>query len=239
MRKKYIILGAIVALFITGGIFIWSSATQKHNPTDETPAENVSNSPPDTGINTEVDPDSAQTYDTVYNPSARVHPVTLYGTVALREKIYESRGSVDSIHNDIANALLQYGSDHLNNSYRFLTIDTDSLKVENSSISGILLLDDGTEKSTFSASIISTSATPARALVKVTRESRDNETFTYIGGLQNVQKKGFAITQPDKTAQNLAISGSNREAALSYIKSIGYNPPDFTITFSNYRSPFE
>lgn len=64
-------------------------------------------------------------------------------------------------------------------------------------------------------------------------------TFIYVNGLHNTKRQEFHIRQKDTTSTDLIISATNREAAVTYITSLGYKVPDFHVSFLHYRNPFQ
>jgi hypothetical protein len=238
MTKKPIIIGISITLILITGFVFYTVNQVKTPPQEDHNSISIDSGELDEGVTTEVDPDNSFTYDEAYNPNGRVHNITLYGVPYLREYVYKSLGSVGSIHNDIASALLQYGSDYLKEEYNTLAIDKPSLSIKDGfTLQGSFTLGNSGKKNNFSASIIvKTTEKPARALVTI---KNSDTVFTYVGGLQNVHNDNFSIKQPIKSSPSIEISTNNTELSLEYIKSIGYEVPDLEIIFKDYRNPFE
>ncbi len=73
----------------------------------------------------------------------------------------------------------------------------------------------------------------------LTLSRNDQKALVYVNKLNSTNNNSFTISQKNNTSTDLIISATNKEASLQYVSSLGYKVPDFTITFTNYRSVFE
>lgn len=194
-----------------------------------------------TSIDIEIDPAFSTDLGGSLDPNAeipgvRIHKIKVYGIPHLSYELSKSMDDVGSIPNDIATAILRYGSDDLGAKYKTLSIDINSITVNQSMIQGRIQLGDTDNTVPFTATIfISSEDRYRKALVKI----GSNESFVYVGGLNRVDRDNFHIRQINTSSTDLSIDGTDKESALSYIFSLGYKVPDFNITFVNYRNPFE
>ena len=72
----------------------------------------------------------------------------------------------------------------------------------------------------------------------VTLKKGDSTLFSKINKLP-LSEQGISIKQTSDTSSAVAINASNKEAALRKLMELDYKIPDLSVTFENYRNPFE
>lgn len=191
-----------------------------------------------------VDKDTGETFDPaaeIVNTGGNdptVGDTYLFGILNLTEQTIDNSVSADFIR-DVRKALWQYGDDQLKKEFETLTIRPQSLKVNGQVISGELRLG---QTETIVPIEILVSSNGKAALTTINKDSNSHGgVFVYVGGVNNPDKLLFSITQDSTRSSNLTIQAFEgyREASLKYIESLGYNVPDFSITFANYESVFK
>lgn len=249
MNKRYIVLAGVIGSIILS-VIILATITPR-NPTP--PEEQPSTSEPDTysevksqlydedmGVRQETDPYDLSSIDIGF---VRLYDVTIFGMPNLTKKLYQKMDTITVVQRDITAALLRYGEDHLKSSYKTLIIIPSSIEVTGSTVKMLLNLGETSKKVAVSATILNN----LRASVVIGDENNSSQdAFIYAGGIYDTdygvpvtsKDLGFSIKQQGYT-RNLVINASNKEEALHYLSSLGYKVPDFSITFVDYRSPFE
>ena len=232
-RRSLVVISVVAAALLLGAIYL--TLPKQNNREDS----NTSSTPSDIKVddNTLVN-DAGINIDYDYSkPSGveytilKTYSTTLFGMPQLVDELYKNRNQINNIHHDISSALLNYGDIYLKKQYDKLTILPSETKIEKDTITGTIKLGETDSKIPFSVTIIG----GKRAYVVV-----DDSKFIYIGGLQDIHSKnGFSIKQSNFTSTNLIISGKDKERALKYITAVGYKVPDFKITFTGYKSPFD
>lgn len=249
MKRRWIILAGILGISVLV-IIIYSSRTPQTSHTTNTQPKNTPSysynaiksqlRKGDVGVSQETDPYDLSSIDIGF---VRLYNITVFGTLNLTEKIYESTESVTVLQRDITAALLRYGEDYLEKKYNTLTIIPSSIEVSGSSIKMLINLGETNKRVAASITILNN----LRALVIIDADTSAEDDFVYAGGLYSTdyavpvtsKELGFSVKQQGYS-RNLQIDGAvDKEKALNYIASLGYAVPDFTITFTGYRSPFE
>lgn len=168
----------------------------------------------------------------------RDNSVHLFGTSKLSDMLYDKRSHIGNILDDIKSALYDFGDIQLNKKYETLTIIPDSIVIDTDSVKSNIRLGQTEEIMSMSARVITSDNNTLHAHVTIQNSKNSETVFEYAGGLTDITKKGFSITQKYTDTLTLVIDGGSREAALRFISSIGYKVPDFTIIFTKYESPF-
>ncbi len=244
----------IIAIFL--GVVIFSSVwyiSLRQQP--EKPIHQAADLPENTSSKTQhpsgsiiIDKDTDKAYDPTQ--SARASDIgfipdstQLFGMPQLELILSDvSNGPFETLFNDIQTALYTYGNKHLSREFATLTVIPSSLTINNSVINGTLRLGQTNTIVPLEIKIIGDKPGLQRGHIIINKSgSSYNGLFEYAGGLIEVKNSmnDFTIRQADTVSSSLIIQGTNKEAALSYISSIGYKISDLTITFTDYRSPFE
>lgn len=248
MKTQRIILAGVLCI-ITLGVIVYISVT-RHTSTNNNRRLDASHSSTyndirsqlhkgDKGTHQETDPYDLSSIDIGV---VRLYDVTILGTLNLTEKLYENMDSVTVVQRDIIAALLRYGEDYLKKQYSTLTIIPNSIETTRSSAKMLINLGETDKKVGVSVTILNN----LRALITIDGDS-DKGDFIYAGGLYNTdyavpvtsKDLGFSIKQEAYSRELHINSATDKEKALDYISSLGYGIPDFSITFIDYRSPFE
>lgn len=234
-KRTSVILIVVLFTFLIGGMYITNilPSKEKSQPTDKTQVVDTKSqlNTGDAGVNQEIDPYNITGVDTTV---VRVYKTKLFGIPNFIEKLYESREYISSIQSDTVAAFLRYGDDVLKNKYTTLTLIPNSLVIDHSMITGLLLLGDTDKSIPFTIKVMG----DRRAYVTI-NDTLNRVNFIYAGGLNNVTRERFFIKQLNYSRNSFEVTAKDKEAALSYISSIGYKISDLTITFTDYRSPFE
>lgn len=162
----------------------------------------------------------------------------IFGTEPLIRELLAINGRTGGVVKTIQDAVWVYNKERHNETYKTVTIRPQGLSVSSESVTGELRLGQTETIVPFSAAISKGSDT---AVVTINKDGTDHKgTFVYVGGLESEDMLLFNIKQKDYTSSDLVVTSyaGYREAALQHLISLGYNVPDFRITFTNYESVY-
>lgn len=193
-----------------------------------------------------VDQDTGEVYDITINNvetggGAFTSEVHIFGIEPFLQTLASKNYGNSDFASAVKNALYQYSSDRLNDTFTSITLRPQNLVIEKSVIRGEIRLGETDE---ILPIIITPSETKATAVIVINKNNSSHDgTFVYVGGLSpefqadNLQS---TVSQVDDHSSDLLISTySNRESGLQYLEQLGYNIPDFSIRFdNNYENPF-
>lgn len=224
--NRRILVPLILAVIIIGGIGVWWFFSTPRST--------------DTKI---VDRDTGEVFDKTVNtqstgaPSDNQSSIKLFGIEDFI-KTLSSKGHQTDFVDSVKESLWTYSNKRLNDSFPSLTLRPQNMIISKSLVTGEVRLGQTNEIIPIAIHI---STNDSVAIVDINKgNSSHGGTFEYVGGINNPANLQFTITQTNDTSTDLSIQTySNREAALQYIESLGYNVPDFSITFSNYENPFK
>lgn len=141
--------------------------------------------------------------------------------------------------NDIIKAIGKFSTISLGGKYKSITLVPEDITFDDIyHIQGKLRLGQG---ETFTPIDVRVYGEGKTAIIQIGGDHKNkSENFIFIGHIDNVDEYLFDIYQAQYTDTSVTINTyTYREAALDYLKNLGYNIPDLNITFTNYKDPFK
>ncbi len=191
----------------------------------------------DTGETLDLEPEFRQETGGVLEDSS---PVTLFGLINLSEEITRINNSSTGPYFDtIKLALWDYSENRLDDSYTTLTIRPQDLQISGTTITTSVRLGQTDEILPISITVSDDKSNAITTINEGGDETQHGGKYIYVSGFEDPQLL-FTIQQKDDSTSDLVINAYSgyKESALKYIESLGYNVPDFTITFEEYENPF-
>ena len=244
-NKKTLLIVVAIAVFVivlilTALIFAPHKKKQSDESNSDTSISSNSSEPQnnpgfdrDTGEKIETQP----THATPYQSSSRSQYLGILGSTEFTSFLYKNKlENIEGIYESIEQALTIH-RDEYSPKTKTVTLRPNTFTISDKNlIRGEVRL--GQTDVIIPIEINFVSNKDGEHTAKVTIQSNENSTV-YVGGLYEVNTAHYSIKQQSSNSSDLTVSGSDKEAALRYITSLGYTIPDLKITFANYRSPFE
>ena len=160
--------------------------------------------------------------------------------VGLIDFIKAIEGNTGLYTDSVRPALQEYANNYLNKKYSTITIRPQTTKVENGVITGTIRLGQTDEIEAFT---MTPSSTKKSMVLRIKNPNKGDYVYIsnlkYDGMLYSIDYKNTYSVDDPNIVITVDASSTYREAAIDYIRTLGFNPGDFTITFTNYENPFE
>ena len=232
MRNKRLIIisGAVlvVVIFVIIFLSIPKNSTDTNTVTDRDTGETISLEQ-DPGVS---DGAAGEEFSSKFVP--------VFGLLDL---IKELDGNTGKFTDDIKPALQGFVASRTNEKFSTVTVIPKDTKIKDSVISSSVRLGQGDEILPFTVRLSGNKKSSIVRVIDV--EKKYGGDYVYIGAIENstllytITLKHDYKDADDPIVITVDASMSYREAALDYIRSLGYTLSDFTIKFTNYENPFK
>lgn len=234
-KAKILIVTCVVVLIVCAGAIVVIGQQERVSNTPPVTSEDTAETNdgiPKTDLGLSVQYDPADSSGIVLEPS-KVFSTVLYGIPSYTQALLSQHSHIRNTLRDTESALFKYGDTFLDKKYPSITILPNETTVDTSAIKGSLRLGKSSTIVKFTADIKKS----GHAYISIDDPSSDKP-FIYIGGLNDISSDVLKAEQTNMKEGSILITTSNKEKALSYIKSLGYKVPDLSLSFADYRSPF-
>lgn len=227
-QRLWLFIGLGIGVFLIVGLFIYlgvrSSSQGDGVITDR-----------DTGESRELDPTSQQETGAA---AVDEEVIIVFGLEDLSTAIRDGGdGTTGKYFSSIRKAIWAYSSERLTEDFSSVTLRPQDTVVTGREITSTLRL--GQTDQLVPIKIVVSDNKKAAVVTINEAGTQYGGTFIYVSDIE-ADSFLYSIVQINSTSTDLRITAypGNRESALNYIESLGYHVPDFSITFSDYRSPF-
>ncbi len=225
-NKRLIIIGSVVALFIIIGLVLLGiyKPTEKDKVTDRDTGETVSLIPDSTGA------------------SSDLSGIPVVGLSDLTQTI-RSKSSPGLYTNYIGTAIRAFAKSRLDNKFTTITIRPQGTEIEGLVIKSSIRL--GQSDTTLPITITRSGNNKSMVLRIVDKDNKYGGDYVYIAQpISSSKLYSIDYTHDYKSVSDpiiitITASTSYREAALNYIRDLGFSPADFKIIFTKYENPFK